>query len=76
MANGEKAGGLFSSLKYTNILLTIITLILISSVLCKHLYMSKKHLCWKSGKGAMSGMMGGKGAMECPVSGTEMPAAK
>lgn len=74
MPNGEKAGGVFSSLKYTNILLTIIAIVLLAGVACKHLYMSKKHFCWKSGKGAMSGMMGGKGAMECPVTGTEMPA--
>ncbi|PIQ90001.1 MAG: hypothetical protein COV72_00375 [Candidatus Omnitrophica bacterium CG11_big_fil_rev_8_21_14_0_20_42_13] len=49
MTQHDKNGGFFSSLKYTNILLTIITLILIVSTVCIH--MNKMRHCYKCKKG-------------------------
>lgn len=44
MAEGEKKHGLFSSLTYTNILLTIIVIFLVLGAVCKH--MNKARHCF------------------------------
>lgn len=66
----QKPGGLFSSLKYTNILLTIITIILILSVVCIH--MNKKRYHRKYKKGAISGIT----KLKCPICAPEAPTTK
>jgi len=71
--NEKKCCTFFSSPTYTNILLTIIALLLIAGVVCKHVCGGKNPFCAPKGGKAM---MGQKAAMECPMMGTEMPAEK
>lgn len=72
--NEKKCCEFLSSLKYTNILLTIIALVLVGGAICKHAYiMNKKHSCSMDDKGMM---MGEKGMMECPAGAPRIPATK
>ena len=70
--NEKKCCVYFSSPAYTNILLTIIAVLLIAGVVCKHFSMGKRHSCVKGDKG----MMSEKAAMECPMAGAQTPVAK
>ena len=61
MTNHEPKERILASLKYTNILLTIITLTLILSVICMHARMAKNR------RKGMRGMMGGASKFQCPI---------
>lgn len=91
MANEKKCCEFLSSPLYTNIVLTVIALVLIGGLICKHVCMSKGYQCMTpdrammmGGKGMMGskGMMGGKGMMGkpgmsvCPVTSPQAPEAE
>ncbi len=70
MTDHEPKTGILSSLKYTNILLTIIALTLILSVICMHA--SKGKHCSKTKKS----MIGGASKQQCPVPAQDAAPAK
>ncbi|MDP1853441.1 MAG: hypothetical protein Q8L26_04500 [Candidatus Omnitrophota bacterium] len=85
MANEKKCCEFFSSPLYTNILLTVIVIMLIGGAICKHMCMSKGYPCMDPGKAMMGQkgmMMGGKGMMGksglsvCPVTAPQAPEAE
>ncbi len=92
MANEKKCCEFFSSPLYTNILLTVIVIMLIGGAICKHMRMGKNYQCMDSDKAMMmgqKGMMGGKGMRMggkdmmgksglsvCPVTAPQAPEAE